>query len=185
MKTFALILLILFCSCIAVNAQSKMSAGIRAIVALPMGSFGDVTGTGFGAQGTYEVGFGNNIAAIGQVGYIKWGGKDVGDYSYNYSAVPVLLGVKYYLTPGSDFYVNSSVGFHFFSVSSDIPTFTIGGTTIGGGSASANSTDFTFIAGAGYEIPLNKKISLDFGGAYNLISDANYITIHAGGKIGL
>ena len=72
MKTFASVLLIFFCSVITVNAQPRMHAGLSAIVALPMGTFGDVTGTGFGARGTYEIGFGKNISAVGQIGYISW-----------------------------------------------------------------------------------------------------------------
>ena len=185
MKTFATILLIFFCSVVTINAQPNMHVGLSAIVALPMGTFGDVSGTGFGAVGSYEVGFGNNISAVGQIGYISWAAKDAGDYGFSYSAVPVLVGVKYYITPGSGLYLNSSVGFHFFSVSSDVPTYSFGGITIGGGSASASSTDFTFIAGAGYEIPLNNKFALDIGAAYNLVSETNYISIHAGGKMGL
>lgn len=185
MKAFTSILLFFVCSFAVANAQSKMNAGVRAVVALPIGSFGDVAGTGFGVLGTYEIGLGNNLVGIGQIGYISWGGKDLGDYSYGYSAVPIIFGVKYFLTPGKGFYGTSSVGFHFFSVSTDIPTITFGGTTIGGGSASANSTDFTFSLGAGYEVPVNKKYSLDVGGDFNLINDANYFTIHVGGKMDL
>ena len=185
MKYFLSALLIFFISVSVLKAQSKMNAGVRAVVALPMGSFGDVAGTGFGVQGTYEIGFGSNVVGVAQTGYISWGGKDFGDYSYGYSAVPIIFGVKYFITPGRGFYGTTSVGFHFFSVSTDVPTVTFGGTTIGGGSASASSTDFTFSLGAGYEVPLNKKYSLDIGGDYNFINDANYITIHIGGKMGL
>jgi opacity protein-like surface antigen len=185
MKSLVLVLFFFFCSIAVINAQSRMNVGVRAVVGLPIGSFGDVAGTGFGAQGTYEIAFGNNLVGVGQVGYIKWSGKDVGEYSYGYSAVPLIFGAKYYITPGKGFYATSAVGFHFFSVSSDIPTVSFGGITVGGGSASASTTDFTFSIGAGYEVPLNKKVSLDIGGAYNLISDANYFTIHAGGKLGL
>jgi hypothetical protein len=185
MKTFASILLFFFCSFAIINAQSKMNAGVRAVVALPIGTFGDVAGTGFGVQGTYEIGFGNNLVGVAKTGYISWGGKDFGEYSYGYSAIPLIFGVKYFLTPRKGFYGTTSAGFHFFSVSSDIPTVTIGGTTIGGGSASASSTDFTFSLGAGYEVPLNKKYSLDIGADYNLISDSNYFTVHLGGKMGL
>ena len=185
MKYFLSALLIFFITVSVVKAQSKMNAGLSAVVALPIGSFGDVAGTGFGVQGTYEIGFGNNLVGVAKTGYISWGGKDFGEYSYGYSAVPLIFGVKYFLTPGKGFYGTTSAGFHFFSVSSDIPTIPIGGTTIGGGSASANSTDFTFSLGAGYEVPLNKKYSLDIGADYNLISDSNYFTVHLGGKVGL
>jgi hypothetical protein len=185
MKTIVLILFVFFCSLTVLNAQSKMNVGLRAVVALPIGSFGDVVGTGFGAQGTYEIGFGKNLVGVGKIGYISWGGKDVGDYSYSYSAVPVVLGVKYFFTPGSGLYATSSVGFHFFSVSTDVPTIAFGGVTIEGGSASASSTDFTFILGAGYQVPLNQKFALDIGGDFNLISDSNYLTIHVGGNMGL
>lgn len=184
MKIFSSILLLTFCFAVTINAQNKMNFGVRGIVALPMGSFGDVAGTGYGAQGIYEIKFGNNLVGVGQVGYITWSEGDVAGISYGYSAVPVNVGIKYYVTPGKGFYATSSVGFHFFSFDSDLPTFTFGGTSIGG-SVSATSTDFAFNFGLGYEIPVSKNASVDIGGAYNLISDANYVSVHLGAKLGL
>ena len=61
MKAFTSILLFFVCSFAVANAQSKMNAGVRAVVALPIGSFGDVAGTGFGVLGTYEIGFGHTL----------------------------------------------------------------------------------------------------------------------------
>jgi len=185
MKIFISILLVFLCTFTSLNAVSKSSVGLHAVVALPIGSFGDVAGTGFGVQGVYEIGFGNNLVGVVKIGYIKWGGKDFGDYSYGYSAVPVIAGVKYFFKPGSGFYVTTAVGLHFFSVNTDIPTITIGGITVGGGSVSASTTNFTFSAGAGYQVPLNQKFSLDLGADFNLISDSNYITVHVGGNMAL
>jgi hypothetical protein len=185
MKTFISIFVLILFFFGTINAQNSSAAGAGLIVALPMGSFGDAAGTGFGGVGSFEIGFTPNLVGVGQLGYISWGSEEVAGFSSSYSAVPLLLGVKYFFTPGSGFYGTTSLGLHFFSFSADVPGISIGGQTIGGGSASATSTDFTFLIGAGYEFPLNQQFSLDFSGAYNLISDANYVTVRAGGKMRL
>lgn len=185
MKTILSVLVIVFSIATISIAQGKMAVGAHAIVALPMGSFGDVAGTGVGGAVTLEMGFGKNLVGYGQIGYISWSGEEIAGFSYDYSAVPVNAGAKYYFTPGSGFYGTASLGFHFFSVNTDVPTISFGGQVFGGGSASASTSDFTFSVGAGYELPLSPKFALDFGGAYNVISDANYVSLRAGGKVNL
>jgi hypothetical protein len=160
------------------SAQPKMSIGAGAVVALPMGTFGDIAGTGFGATGAFEISFMPQLVGIGQIGYISWGGKDFGEFSYGYSAVPLLFGVKYYFTPTVPFYGTASLGFHFLNANAEFKG--IGG--FGAFSASGSSTEFTFVLGAGYEVPVSPKVSLDFTGTFNIISDANYVGIRAGAK---
>jgi hypothetical protein len=161
------------------NAQGKMALGAGVIVSLPMGSFGDAANTGFGGTAAFELGFMPNLVGIGQVGYLTWG-TDAANASF--SAVPVLVGVKYFFVPGVGFYGTGQLGLSFFSV--ETPSIHIPGVgTVGGGSAS--ESEFTFVVGAGYEVPVSPTFSLDFTGAFNIISDLNHISIRAGGKVAL
>lgn len=184
MKILIASLLIIFSYGNFANAQNKMSIGAGVVVALPVGGFGDVAGTGFGGTAAFEIGFLPNLTGIGQIGYISWGGKEHAGYSYGYSAVPLTFGAKYFFLPGSGLYGTASLGFHFFSANAEVPSVSFGGQTFGG-SVSGTTTDFTFVFGAGYEVPINSNFTLDFTGGFNLISSSNYLTVRAGGKMAL
>jgi hypothetical protein len=73
------------------------------------------------------------------------------------------------------------LGLSFFSV--ETPTINVGGFTFGGGSAS--SSEFTFVVGAGYVVPVSPNIDLDFGAAFNVVSDLNHITGSVTANFGL
>jgi opacity protein-like surface antigen len=170
------------------QAQKKMYGNIGATIALPMGTFGDFAGVGIGGSAQFEMEFMPQLLGVASAGYIKWGGKDAtilgANYSYSYSAVPVLVGAKYYFMPTGGFYGQAMLGMYFFSSSVDVPTSTVGGVVIGG-STSASTSDFALSLGAGYELPLSPKLTLDLGGAFLLISDSNNIVARVGVKFGL
>jgi opacity protein-like surface antigen len=161
------------------NAQNDMSLGAGLVVSLPMGDFGDAANTGFGGTAAFEMGFTPQLVGVANIGYISWGTEVDG---YSWTAVPVMLGVKYYFTPGMGFYGLGQVGLTFFSI--ETPSINIPGFgTIGGGSAS--ESEFSLAVGAGYEMPLSSNVMLDLTGAFNLISDLNHITLRAGVKFGI
>ena len=170
------------------QAQNKMYGNVGVNVMLPMGSFGDGAGTGIGGTAQFEMQFMPQLLGTASAGYIKWGGKDQtilgSKYSYSISAVPILVGAKYYFMPSGGFYGQAQLGLFFFSTSVDAPAVS---TTFGtfGGSSSASSSEFTFAFGAGYELPLSPKLMLDLGGSFLLISNSNNIGLRAGVKFGL
>lgn len=175
-----LVALAFFCTTAGLNAQTKDKAiGAGFVVSLPIGTFSDGASTGFGGTAVYEMAFMPQLVGTGSIGYISWG---TGSSNVSFSAVPVAVGVKYFFTPGVGFYGLGQLGLTFFSWSVDIPSYSVGGFTFGGGSQSASSSEFTFAIGAGYEVPVSPKITLDFSGAFNLISDYNNIQLRAGGK---
>jgi len=178
MKTFLSILFAFLLALGSVNAQNKMSLGAGLVVSFPMGDFGESANTGFGATAVFELSFMPQLVGVANIGYISYG-TDVDEVSF--STVPLLFGVKYFFVPGVGFYGIGQLGFNFFSASVDIPD--IGG--FGGGSVSSTSTEFTFVIGAGYELPVGSNISLDFNGTFNLISDFNNLQLWAGAKFGL
>jgi len=166
----------------AIYAQKNMAIGAGVVVSLPMGDFGDVANTGFGGTAAFEMGFMPQLVGVGNIGYIMWGTES--DH-VDFSAVPVMVGVKYYFMPGVGFYGLGQIGLTFFSSTVEIPSFTAGGVTYGGGSESASDTEFSLTIGAGYEIPVSPTFTLDFTGGFNLISDANNIQLRTGGKVAL
>ena len=161
-------------------AQKDMAVGAGVIVGLPMGGFGDLAGTGIGATGIFEMEFMPQLVGIGQIGYISWGGKDFGYYSYGYSAIPLLVGVKYFFVPKIPFYGTASLGFEFLNANASYT-----GPYGFNFAASGSSTEFAFVFGAGYEVPVSPKFDLDFTATMNIVSDANYIGLRAGGKLAL
>ncbi len=185
MKKMLLVLITVLCVVGFTSAQKKMYAGVGLNIALPMGTFGDVAGTGFGGTGTFEMEFTPQLLGTGTVGYIAWGGKDFntgfGNWSYTYSAIPILVGAKYYFMPNSGFYGHGQLGFYMLSVDIEYPA----GTNTFGIDASGSSTEFAICFGAGYELPLSKTVMGDIGASYNIISDAGHIGIRAGVKFGL
>ncbi len=167
------------------QAQNKMYLNVGANVALPMGSFGDVAGTGIGGTAQFEMQFMPQLYGTATAGYIAWGGKDFGVFKYSYSAIPILVGAKYYFMPSGGFYGHGQIGLYMFSWDYESPTYTVGGVTVGGGKQSLTSSEFTFAFGAGYELPLSPKLMLDLSGSFLLISNSNNIGIRAGIKFGL
>jgi hypothetical protein len=176
MKTFISILVVFLFSFGLTNAQSKMALGAGLVVSLPMGNFGDAANTGFGGTATFELGFTPQLVGVGHIGYIVYGTESD---AVDFSTVPFLVGIKYFFVPALGFYGIGQVGLNFFSTSVEVPQF------FGGGSVSGSSSEFTFVLGAGYEVPVSPTFSLDFSGTFNLISDFNNVQLRAGGKIGL
>lgn len=167
------------------QAQNKMCLNIGANVALPMGNFGDVAGTGFGGTAQFEMQFMPQLYGTASAGYITWGGKDFGTFSYSYSAIPIMVGAKYFFMPTGGFYGHGQLGLYMFSVDVESPAITVGGITVGGGDLSSSDSEFALSLGAGYELPLSPKLMLDLSGAYIIISDLGHVGVRAGVKFGL
>ncbi|HKJ82369.1 MAG TPA: outer membrane beta-barrel protein [Ignavibacteriaceae bacterium] len=182
MKTFITIFLLAASLTGLANAQKNMAVGAGVVVSIPIGSFGDGAKLGFGGTGAFEFQFIPQLVGVAQIGYIKYSTKSD---NVSYSTVPVLLGVKYFFVPAVGFYGIGQLGLNFFSVSTDIPTFSFGGTSYGGGSASGSSAKFTFAIGAGYEVPVSPTFSLDITGTFHIISNFTNIQLRAGGKVAL
>jgi opacity protein-like surface antigen len=182
MKTFITIFLIAASLTSFTNAQKNMAVGAGVVVSIPVGTFGDGAKLGFGGTGAFELQFIPQLVGVAQIGYIKYSTESD---NVSYSSVPVLFGVKYFFVPAVGFYGIGQLGLNFFSVSTNIPSVSVGGFSFGGGSVGGSSTEFTFALGAGYEVPVSPNFSLDFTGTFNIISDFTNIQLRAGGKVGL
>jgi hypothetical protein len=161
----------------AAFSQGRFSAGLE--LAPPLGTFGDIANIGIGGSVRYEAPIQDKLNWTGTAGFISFGGKSIGGFSYSsFSMIPIQGGVKYYFTESFEgFYASGELGFSIVSYS--IPGISFLGTTVGGGTAS--STKFGFAPGAGYHLG-----NLDFSARFQLVSDFNYFNIRAayvfGGK---
>jgi hypothetical protein len=152
------------------NAQNKLSFSAGGNLALPMGSFGDVVNFGFGATVAADYPLADKIVGTATIGYLIWSGKDFGQSGVtaktDFKAIPILAGVKYFVS--KDFYALGQLGFHLFSTSGE-SKFTYLGQTMTT-KIDGSSTDFTLSLGAGYIIG-----NLDIAGSFYIISNANYL----------
>ncbi|HEY6906956.1 MAG TPA: outer membrane beta-barrel protein [Ignavibacteriaceae bacterium] len=188
-KLFSIVVLLVFAfSMNSTMAQGKNYLGIGANLALPLGTFGDVAGVGFGGTVSFEMEFTPNITGIASAGYLSFGGKDFTSpyysYSWGYSDIPIMAGVKYYFTPSTPFYGIAQIGFQIFDGHYKITSTVPGYENFYSGSA-GSSTEFGFAIGAGYEIPVGLKGAIDLTGTFNLVSDLNYIGVRAAYRFGI
>lgn len=175
---FVLILSFFFISSVSAQ-QGKMHIGAGLELALPIGDWSDFASTGIGGTARFEYAFNKQIVGMVTAGYISFGGQSVGGFEYSYSAIPFLPGVKYYFQPG--LYGMAELGLHFFSI--DLPTYSFGGFTTGGGSAT--NSEFSLALGAGYETKVSDNLYLDANVKFAIVSDANYLGARVGVKMPL
>jgi len=144
-------------------------------IALPMGDFGDLASTGFGATVSAEKMMDEKMTLTATVGYLIWSGEEIFGYSTDFSAIPVQAGLKYYFMPKTDgmrFYGMAEAGFHYFMLSVDTPF----------GSADDSEIKFGLAPSAGFEMPLG-DITLDVAARYQFVTDdLTYFGIRAGVK---
>lgn len=181
-KLFSVLFVVLFAFTFA-NAQSKMAVGVGGNLALPMGTFGDVAGMGFGGGASFQYSFSENIVSTATVTYLMFGEKDLsGIGKYSYSIIPIHVGAKYYF---GSFYTSAETGMNLISLTVDIPARTLFGVTIPGSSSSTSSSEFGFAVGAGYELPMGKN-ALDLSVKYqNYASSTAAINVGVAYKFGL
>ncbi len=171
-KIFSILFVVVFAFSFA-NAQSKMSLGVGGNLALPMGSFGDVSSMGFGGGAKFEYAFSDNIVSTVSVQYLMFGAKD-DRTGVSWSIIPVIVGAKYYF--GSSFYTMAESGMNFWTSKVKIPEVRIGGMVIiPEQEESISDSDFGFAFGAGYELALGNN-ALDLSVKYqNYAKETNAI----------
>jgi hypothetical protein len=137
----AIVLVASIASAQDVWGQGKMSAGIGAALALPMGTFGDQAGFGIGGSGTFQYGLSPEMMLTAQIGYISYGKKDLAGFgSYSISQMPILAGIKYNLGGA---YLTGQVGIVSTSIEATISYYGYSAT------GTISSSDLAFAPGVG------------------------------------
>ena len=124
-------------------AQSKITVGPGVELSIPTGDFADVSGLGVGISGRFQYSYERNLGFVGTLGYVWWGGEDIGSIKYSASALQLLLGPKIYFQ--KNFYGLAEVGL--YSLMSSIEG-TAAGTPY---ERSDTESNFMLSFGAGYE----------------------------------
>jgi len=138
----------------ATGAFAQFSIGLD--LAMPMGTWSDFAGIGFGASARYDGAINDNLSWSGSLGYLSFSGKDYTIPGFgtipgtSVGMVPIQAGVKYYFT-------ESNAGFY---GAADLGMWI--------GTASGSSSEFGISPGVGYRVG-----SFDIAARYNIVSDLN------------
>jgi hypothetical protein len=167
------------------SAQGQLAVGAGVDLMLPVGSFGDNWGTGFGGTAQLDYVVGQHTTLTGKIGYLTWSAKDLpSGVSATYSGVPFLVGAKYYphlfvsqSGNGIRAYGHLELGLMFGSVS-------VSGSSHGYvGSISGSEANFTIAPSIGVEIPAGVRGAVDVSVRFFDISRKNSIGFRAGYKM--
>jgi hypothetical protein len=156
---------------LSASAQGKMFLNVGGDVLLPMGSFSDAAGIGFGGTVRFEYQFLPELHGTFTAGYLTWSGKTVNGIDMpSYGGIPFLVGAKYYFMPAGKaqarVYGAFELGLMIFSIGSK--TYKIGTYTYE--SPSVSETDFALAPTVGVEFPISDKGVLDIQAKYLLIT---------------
>ena len=164
-KFIILSLVVFFIS--EVFSQSKFSVGASFNLGIPVGDFSDITKTVIGGSINSEYVFSDNISATFAIYYYSFSSKiptiaiDGSTYDFSIEAIPVILGVKYFLH--KSFFGTFEAGPHFMRVKADVYK----GDNL--------STDFESKFGAGlglgYRIQLAEASLIEMTGVYQYVQD--------------
>ena len=122
---------------VAAGSVGGMLIGADLQLALPLGSFSDVSNIGIGVLGRFEYTVLPQLNLTGRLGFTYFVGKN----DLKFWTIPILVGGKFTVAP--NFYIAGEIGLFNNHSSVDIPGF---------GSVSASETDFGLTAGAGYRL---------------------------------
>jgi hypothetical protein len=163
-------------ACIALTAGTTMAQNGRfsvgAELGLPMGTFGDGNGIGFGGTLRYEFPLGDKMGLTATAGYLTFSGKTFStgipgvedQKGPSLGIIPVQAGFKYYFKEAQDgFYAMAELGVHIGMASAPDYTDPITGVTVDGGSST--STNLSYAPSLGYHLA-----NLDFGLRFQLFS---------------
>ncbi len=162
------------------SAQDKMSVGAGVDLMLPVGSFADSWGTGFGATAEFDYILNPKFSVTGKLGYLTWSGTNLpSGVTATYSGVPILVGIKWY---------PSWIPQNSFRIYGHLELGLMAGSVSGSGhyiSITESKTDFTIAPSVGIEIPAGPKGAVDVSVRYFDISRKSSIGFRAGYKLAI
>jgi hypothetical protein len=162
MKIFYSLLLVMMLLSTSLFAQ-KAGISIGGNVHFPIGDFAEIASIGYGGSATYEHPIARNTSAMLYTGYTYFDGATEGD---SWTMIPLVAGVKAYLSPKLDWYFAGLLGVNF--ITKDYSNIILG-------TGSVSSTEFAGNLNFGYELKTSEKGALDISAGYVYISGLNYI----------
>jgi hypothetical protein len=162
MKIFYSLLLVALLFSTSLFAQ-KAGISIGSNVHFPIGDWAEFANIGYGGSATYEHPIARNTSAVLYSGYTYFAGVTEGD---SWTMIPLVAGVKAYLSPKLDWYFAGLLGVNF--ITKDYSNIILG-------TGSVSSTEFAANMNFGYEIKTSEKGAVDISAGYVYISGLNYI----------
>jgi hypothetical protein len=159
---FSLLLVTMLCSTSLFAQQPGISLGGN--VHFPIGDWAEFASIGYGGSAAYEHPVARNTSAVLYTGYTYFDGATEGD---SWTMIPLVAGVKAYLSPKLDWYFAGLLGVNF--ITKDFTNIL--------GTGSASSTEFAGNLNFGYEIKTSEKGAVDISAGYVYISGLNYIGV--------
>jgi hypothetical protein len=162
MKNFYLLLFVILISSFSMAQRQGVSVGGN--IHIPIGEFADVANIGYGGSATFEHPLGTSVLGVLYAGYSYFDGDIEG---FNWSMIPVLAGIKAYLTPQDDWYFGVLLGANFITLdAANIVS-----------DESSTTTEFEGNANFGYEIKTDENGSVDISAGYVYINELSYLGI--------
>ena len=157
MKKFFLLFIVLFVSSASLYAQ-RQGISIGGNVVFPVGDWAEFAEIGYGGSATYEHPLGRNILGVIYSGYTVFGSTEEG---FSWTMIPLLAGVKAYLSSKQDWYLAGLLGANFITAE----------TALG----DASSTEFAGNANFGYELKTSEDGALDISAGFVFINEQSYV----------
>jgi len=171
MRSFVTLLLLVFAAVPALALDTSQIAWYaHGDLALPTGDFGDAAGTGFGGGVGGAMPYNESLTLRGEVGYVHFGGKSIGDFDWQYALIPILVLGEYQFDLDSPFYGLGGIGMTMARFSFDWYNPWTDTTE----NDSDSDSEFGIALGGGYH--LNEQMTLE--GRYNIVSDLDYLSVH-------
>lgn len=179
---------------VAFTQNSKAQFGVGLDLSMPLGDFGKGYGIGLGGSVSYDHAIGDNMKIGGQVGYLRFGGKNIdedpnplydADFSSSLAMIPILGNFKYYFADNTNgFYGIASIGMSMTTWKSSQNEvvgydFATGKFTLEKKSYSDSKTYLTFGFGAGYLINEKIDLSVRYMSVSSEGSASNFINLRA------
>jgi hypothetical protein len=163
MKKFYLLFVVVLISSTSLFAQ-RQGISIGGNVFFPVGEWAEVAEIGYGGSATYEHPLAKNVLGVLYSGYAYFGSVDEG---FNWTMVPLVAGVKAYLSYKQDWYFAGLLGasFQTYNYTSIL------------GDASESSTEFAGNANFGYELKTAENGAMDFSAGFVFINEESYFGV--------
>lgn len=143
--------------------RPRLGLGIDFV--FPTGGFGDKANYGYGGSVNYLHPIGKRLNIIGNVGYLRFKGDDIGPFKYTEGYVPIKAGTRYYLT--GNIYGEGTAGI-----------------AISTANGSGSGTAFAYAPGLGVDFPIDNDLSIELGLKYEHWTRSNgtrsFIGVRAG-----
>ena len=157
---------------ISSSMYGQIKIRLQGSAAIPTGYSEDIVSVGFGSNLNVSYAFNSSFEVSFTTGYYKFGYKEnLPDYSFTFSTIPVLVGVRYNILDYNFIpYIGVEAGGYFsrFNLVIDYGYF-------GKSDVVTNDRSWGISPEAGFKINLTPMLDLDVNAKYNRIK-TNYIT---------